>query len=379
MDEFLRREGMAGNLKDTKSGEVLKPPRDRTDWTKQTKRGRECLWEYLRSVGNNPRWSHENCVLAIPASRSAKDFNGLKELELELERTGWNDVSRKAKETIYRGNATSVDASPFDRLREMVDTRKKLCIYDRVMAGSKLVHISNRLLVHFYTFLFFQDWKVDVYYKRYVRDHIRFTDDIMCAAARVVNAVQKKAREADPSNTAGIFDTMHIRRGDFEEWYDVGGLSADDYYEQSRSKLKEGSTIFIATDEKDKSFFDIFKEHYQVYFLDDFKDLLKGIDSHYFGMIDQVVAAKGRIFFGSFQSTFSGYTNRIRGYYSTYNKLPGYENGSTQSYYFAADHHQAEVADVMTHYTNIAQPFWQREFPVSWRDIDKGIDLLHQP
>ena len=94
-------------------------------------------------------------------------------------------------------------------------------------------------------------------------------------------------------------------------------------------------------------------------------------------MIDQVVAAKGRIFFGSFQSTFSGYTNRIRGYYSTYNKLPGYEDGSTLSYYFAGDYDQAEVADVMTHYTNIAEPFWQREFPVSWRDIDKGIDLLH--
>lgn len=187
-----------------------------------------------------------------------------------------------------------------------------------------------------------------------------------------------KLVESAVSNTDGVFDTMHIRRGDFEDWYDVGGLSADDYYDQTRSKLTKGSTIFIATDERDKSFFDIFKEHYQVYFLDDFRDLLKGIDSHYFGMIDQVVAARGRIFFGSFQSTFSGYTNRIRGYYSTYNKLPGNEDGGTQSYYFAAADHQAEIADVMTYYTNIAQPFWQREFPVSWRDIDKGIDLLHQ-
>ena len=385
MDEFLRREGKVGNLKDTTSGEVRRPPADRLDWTKQTRKEQGCLWEYLRSVGNNPRWSHENCVLAIPASPSARDFNALKELELELERTGWNEVSREAKEKMYWGNATSVDASPFDRLREMVDKRKRLCIYDRGLAGSKLVHISNRLLTHFYTFLFFQDWKADVYYKRYVRDHVRYTDDIMCAAARVVDAVRKKARKADPSNTDGVFDTMHIRRGDFEEWYDVGGLSADDYYDQSRSKLTKGSTIFIATDERDKSFFDIFKEHYQVYFLDDFKDLLIGIDYHYFGMIDQVVAAKGRIFFGSFQSTFSGYANRIRGYYSTYNKLPGYEDGGAQSYYFAAADHQAslrtwvkaEVADVMTHYTNIAQPVWEREFPVSWRDIDKGIDLLH--
>lgn len=378
MDEFLRREGVAGNLNDTTSGEIRKPPGDRLDWTKQTSKEQGCLWEYLRSVGKNPRWSHENCVLAIPASRRAKDYNALQELELELERTGWNDVSQEDKEAMYWGNATAVDASPFDRLREMVDTRKKLCIYDRVMADSKLVHVSNRLLTHFYTFLFFQDWKVDVYYKRYVRDHIRFTDDIMCAAARVVDAVRQKAREADLSNKLGIFYTMHIRRGDFEDWYDVGGLSADDYYDQSRSKLKKGSTIFIATDERDKTFFDIFKDHYQVFFLDDFKDVLKGIDSHYFGMIDLVVAAKGRVFFGSFQSTFSGYANRIRGYYATYNKLPGYEDGSTESFYFAADYHQAEMADVMTHYTNIAQPVWEREFPVSWRDIDRGIDLLHQ-
>lgn len=38
-------------------------------------------------------------------------------------------------------------------------------------------------------------------------------DEIQCAAARVVAAVRKHARERDPKgNPNGVFDTFHVRR-----------------------------------------------------------------------------------------------------------------------------------------------------------------------
>lgn len=50
--------------------------------------------------------------------------------------------------------------------------------------------------------------------------------------------------------------------------------------------MDDGRIVYIATDEKDKSFFRPLQEHYRVYFLNDFKHLLKGIDTHYFGKCD---------------------------------------------------------------------------------------------
>ena len=70
-----------------------------------------------------------------------------------------------------------------------------------------------RLLSHFYALLFFEDWRHDLWVKRFVRDHIRYVDELQCAAARIVRDLREKARENGDPN--GEFDTFHIRRGDF--------------------------------------------------------------------------------------------------------------------------------------------------------------------
>jgi 16S rRNA G1207 methylase RsmC len=56
-------------------------------------------------------------------------------------------------------------------------------------------------------------------------------------------------------------------------------LAADELIKKSKAHLQEGGLLYIATDERDKSFFDPFKEHYEIVFLDDFKHLLKGINT----------------------------------------------------------------------------------------------------
>jgi GDP-fucose protein O-fucosyltransferase len=115
------------------------------------------------------------------------------------------------------------------------------------------------------------------------------------------------------------------------------------------------------------------KKYYNVYFLDDFKLELQGVNTNYFGMIDQLVASRGRIFFGCWFSTFTGFINRIRGYRSARDKLLGYEKGILPtSYYYAVPQKKFEMHE----YTPLKKTFFNREYPVAWRDIDRGIGEL---
>jgi len=134
--------------------------------------------------------------------------------------------------------------------------------------------------------------------KRFMRDHMRYNDDIQCAAARVVHEMREFARANDPQgNPEGLFDTFHVRRGDFQ--YGNTRIDADKIHEHTKDILTPNSTIFIATDERDKSFFNPLKRHYNIKFLDDFiATELTGVNTNYYGMIDQLVASRGRIFFG---------------------------------------------------------------------------------
>ena len=224
------------------------------------------------------------------------------------------------------------------------------------------------MLIHFYAFLFFEDWKHDLWTKRFVRDHIRYADEIQCAAARVVKALRQKAIEH--GNKEGFFDTMHIRRGDFQ--YKDTRINADAIYENIKELIPAGATVFIATDERKKDFFDVFRGHFNVYFLDDFKEELKGVNTNFYGMIDQRIASRGRSFIGCYYSTFTGYINRMRGYHSQKEKAEGWERGAIKSWYYVP----LGFKDVLRDYWPLSPPLWAREFPTAWRDLDHGIAEL---
>ena len=48
-------------------------------------------------------------------------------------------------------------------------------------------------------------------------------------------------------------------------------------------KIPDNTTLYIATDERNKAFFDPLKKHYDVVFLDDFMDAIEGVNSNYYG------------------------------------------------------------------------------------------------
>jgi hypothetical protein len=73
----------------------------------------------------------------------------------------------------------------------------------------------------------------------------------------------------------------------------------------------------------------------------------------------------------SFSCSFSGYIHRLRGYYSTRDKSPGYETGELPSSYYYVPR---ERRDAMRRYAPLRGVLWAREFPAAWRDLDKGIE-----
>jgi len=98
-----------------------------------------------------------------------------------------------------------------------------------------------------------------------------------------------------------LFACVLVRRGDFQ--FKQTRIEAKEIYENTKDYLTPNATIFIATDERNKAFFNDMKKYYDIKFLDDFGPHLKGVNTNYFGMIDQLVASRGQKFFGCFHST----------------------------------------------------------------------------
>mmetsp|Transcript_14650 Transcript_14650/g.34054 ORF Transcript_14650/g.34054 Transcript_14650/m.34054 type:complete len:682 (+) Transcript_14650:88-2133(+) len=371
--DFLER-CIRGEVVDVE-GKPMYPPDMRTDWDGLKSKEIRKLTKWIReSSGQNLiHWDPDNCIAAFPASNSVQDTRDLESLPSQIDRLpgGFPPYEK------YIGHPNPVDAPAIDRLREMNAGRHHLCTYTPELQHTQWLHFpvgmktdngdTSRLLVHFYAFLFFQDWKHDLWMKRFVRDHVRYIDEIQCAAARVVTAMRKRVSNRTKGNSTD-FDTIHVRRGDFQ--FKETRVDAPKILKQLRRVLDEGTSLYIATDERDKSFFQPIVDHFaDVVFLDDFLSEVEGVNTNYYGMIDQLVASRGKTFFGCWFSTFTGYINRLRGYHTDDHELPGFEQGIIPSYYYA----MPDRFDHMQEFWPIKQQFYAREFPASWRLLDTAI------
>lgn len=369
MEEFLQREVMTGNIRND-DGVSQYPPGNRTNFEGHIRDGKK-FWIWLRSVALASKWNFSTCPVVFPKvpGKVAAD-----EMEKLYKTMNMKKQNHQTVETFY-DKPTPVDGNVTDRLQEMLSFRKNICLYTDEMQKSKVMHFMGdnnsgaRLLTHFYSFIFFESWRQDLWTKRYVRDHLRYIDEIQCAAARIVQAVRQKAIEY--GNPDGEFNSMHVRRGDFQ--YKQTRIPATEIYDNIRDVFVENSTVFIATDERRKGFFEPLLRHWNVLYLDNFLHLIPDLNKNYYGMLDQRIASKGIAFAGAYYSTFTGYINRMRGYHSQKDKLPGHEKGKLNSYFYVEKQHKEE----MIHYYPLKGPLWAREFPVSWRNIDHDLDESH--
>ncbi len=181
MKQFL--EETRGKVRELKTGKIVPPPLDRTDFDGETGLVKSVLNPWLQSIAPNPDWNPDNCIAAFPKSTDLEDAT-------ELQRIFDNVQKNPPVVDDFINRPTPVNATVEQRMREFVAQRKELCLYTPELQNSPIIHfngkrnLDGRLLVHFYAFLFFQDYKSDLWMKRFVRDHVRYIDDVQCAAGR---------------------------------------------------------------------------------------------------------------------------------------------------------------------------------------------------
>lgn len=373
MEDFLIQHGLTGKLT-TKDGTVSFPPQNRTNWN--------TVWlkemrTWLKTVTVQIKWRPEDCIGGFPTHPHNREA-----LTQAISVLSTRDVPGPAH---WIDHPTPVDGSVMARMEEVLTGRKQVCLYDTDLQDETYLYykifydpsnyeakfVTNiRLLIWFYQFLFFENWKQDLWSKRFVRDHLRYKDELQCAAARIVAAMRDKARKNHNSN--GEFHTFHIRRkGEFEDQY--GNLTnARDIYNIAVKDVPDGSTVYIATDDMNRTVFQDLMDHYDVSFLGDFQDLLGNINSNYYSIIDQLVASRGRVFFGAWCSTFTGYINRMRGYRSQKDKSEGWDSGVIDSYFY--NFQEYDKRNKMRVYHPPVSQWFFREFPIAWRDIDHDVE-----
>jgi len=213
----------------------------------------------------------------------------------------------------YAGNGLGRTEESDSSIKSFCGHRKRL-EWTSDLNNHTLIHFKSheketRLLGHFYNFLHFTDPAIDNYFKRFVRDYLHYNDEIYCAAGKIIKALQAEGRQRGFSideEGGGGFSAMHIRRGDFQ--YKSVKLPAEEWYENTKEVWETNEILYIATDERNKTFFDPIAKHHDIRFLDDYFELagLGNIDSNYFGMIDTIVSSRARAFAGTWFSTFTG-------------------------------------------------------------------------
>jgi hypothetical protein len=200
MTEFLEL-CVKGLVTDGKNQTPLYPPENRTNWDGASQMEQRKLKNWMRSQSHMLSWDCEKCVAAFPATTTDQDQQALQALPEQILASGGFPAWEQ-----YIGKPNPVDAPPIERLKEMHADRHELCIYTPELQQASWVHFpvgpvqreeggamqESRLLVHFYAFLFFQDWRHDLWMKRFVRDHVRYIDELQCAAARIVNSLRHR-------------------------------------------------------------------------------------------------------------------------------------------------------------------------------------------
>ncbi len=240
------------------------------------------------------------------------------------------------------------------------------------MAAPDIFHFHSsfprlRLLNHFYTAMYFTDPAENNYYKRLIRDFIHYKDEIFCAASKIINLIREEGNqfgfEVDDEGAGGC-SALYIRRGDLQEYYPEVIISAEEWYDNTAKLWQPNEILYIATDEKNRTFFEPIANHHQLRFLDDYleKAGLADMEKQYLGMIESIIASRGRMFVGTWHSTFSAFIMRLRGYYGV-SKMGNYYNYKPRRF---------DMIKFRYHFGN----YCEREWPTAWLGIDGDNEIV---
>ncbi len=338
---------------------------------------RKAAFEYLRNpdVALQPLWKPNDVGLVIPSrpGRSLADdlgrhANGGDKAGGAAGAGATTAAPASSSSSVSSSASLSSSRSSFPGAEDAVSAfqarRKGLVEFDARHASARVIHVATdikshrRVLTHFYLFIKLVDQTAERSMLRLVRKFFHYRRELFCAAAKGVAQLRRE------SGGEG-YSSFHIRRGDFQ--YKQVKMSAQEILRTTRDALRDGEMLYISTDETNHSFFAPFRQAgFQLRFLSDIGEsvgLNEGIlaDPNYIGMVEQIVASKGRVFIGTWYSTFTGYINRLRGYY-------GEDTAKTSLYFWEPKKFQMRDGGRFPQKFTSA---YAREWSVAWEQIDE--------
>tara|TARA_S200002703_G_scaffold87444_1_gene75330 strand:- start:61 stop:1218 length:1158 start_codon:yes stop_codon:yes gene_type:complete len=234
--------------------------------------------------------------------QSERSYTGkLKKLRLDIKEIFFNknEVTSNCHITIANGILETEDFEKFKNGRDVVD----------VSCDNQFLHFENNLFGHYWYHVYPGGEKE----RNDLKDKINRVFKYHPKYYECGEVVRSKI---------GPYNAVHVRRNDF---LDTRFENIEIYNGPEKLLkviddcpfLEPDLPLYIATDEKDKTFFEKLGEKYDIYFYEDFKYNLKEdfneSDKLNIAVMDQVICSMSENFFGTYLSTFTKRINIMRG------------------------------------------------------------------
>jgi hypothetical protein len=183
--------------------------------------------------------------------------------------------------------------------------------------------------------------------KKLIAKYVTYKSEIFDLAWQFVNYLEDKS-----------YYSIHIRRDDFQ--YKELRISCEEILDNIKDIIPFGSKLYIATDHKDKLFFNPLAEHYTLLFYDDIFSKVKiydGFNVNYIPIIEQLICTRSIKFIGNKLSTLSSYIYRLRGYMNDI---------EDKNYYINTEKFNHKLQKVLSS-DNEYIANWAREYQDAWQ------------
>ena len=222
---------------------------------------------------------------------------------------------------------------------------------DEALAAESILFYEN-LLGNFYLTIYAENRLAEM--TAYVAETIHYNPTLFLEAWNVIRHLGDRGYAA-----------IHIRRNDFQ--YKHLFIDGEAILRNIEGVLRDGETLYVATDADDKGFLAPLAARYRLVFYQDVESLITP-HLHYnlIGCIEQLICTRARLFIGNQLSTFSSYIYRMRGYMADIADKRYYDNTNE----CRPDGTPPALSPSWS--AGLASS-WEREFPEGWAFQEEEI------